>query len=81
MIYFIAQIRKSKKMTQRDLERLSGVHRNVIYRIEKGLTDPCVSTLGKLASTLGVDIGDLVSCYDTPRILRKGRGKNKINGS
>ena len=55
------KIRKTKGISQRRLEELSGVSQPVIARLEKGTSDPQLSTLIKLLTTLGktLQIADL----------------------
>ena len=45
--------REDRGMSQRELEIVSGVAQPVISRVERGTTDPRVSTLLKLLASLG----------------------------
>lgn len=47
------KIRKAKGISQRRLEELSGVSQPVIARLESGVSDPQLSTVIKLLTTLG----------------------------
>jgi transcriptional regulator with XRE-family HTH domain len=47
-------------MTARELAAKSGVARNTISRIERGVVEPQAATLHKLAEALGVSVADLV---------------------
>lgn len=49
----IIEARQSKELTQRALEELSGVRQPVIARIEKGNTDPQITTVLRLLKPLG----------------------------
>lgn len=49
----IIEARQSKELTQRALEELSGVRQPVIARIEKGNTDPQISTVLRILKPLG----------------------------
>jgi predicted transcriptional regulator len=49
----IIEARRSKALTQRALEELSGVRQPVIARIEKGNTDPQVTTVLRILKPLG----------------------------
>ena len=49
----LIQTRKEKGMTQRDLEKLSGVKQPVIARIENGTSVPNLTTVLKLLTALG----------------------------
>lgn len=55
----IAELRKEKGMSQEDFAEVSGKMINTISNIERGLSDPKVSTLEALAQALKVDITDL----------------------
>ena len=52
IISAIIKTRNKKKISQRDLESLSGVRQPIIARIEKGDTDPRLSTLIRIARPL-----------------------------
>lgn len=49
----IIKIREKSGMSQRGLEEKSGVKQPVIARLEKGITDPQLSTLIKILAPLG----------------------------
>ncbi|MDF2653006.1 MAG: hypothetical protein K0Q73_8811, partial [Paenibacillus sp.] len=58
---YIKSLRKSKKMTIRQLELYSGVSNAYISQIERGLRDiPSPDILEKLSKHLGVDHDDLM---------------------
>ena len=48
--------RASRGLSQRDLERLSGVQQGEISRIEAGLANPTVRTLQSLGTALGLEL-------------------------
>lgn len=48
--------REEDGITQKELERLSGVKQPVISRIEKGTNDPQLSTILKILASLGKTI-------------------------
>jgi len=52
----IINARKNSKISQKDLEMLSGVKQPVIARLETGKTDPQFSTVIKLLNSLGKTI-------------------------
>jgi transcriptional regulator with XRE-family HTH domain len=57
----LRQIREAKGLSLRDLEWLSGIRHNTIWRIENGKTSKAHrGTVIKLASALGVDPTDLL---------------------
>lgn len=55
------EIRKSKKLSQRQLAELAGVSKTEISNIENGVSSPSVATLCLLAQALDVDFYSLVS--------------------
>ena len=48
--------RKSLRVTQPELAELAGVSVNTLYKIERGLTNPTLETLEKIAGILGMEI-------------------------
>lgn len=62
-LYFVLEIvgelmaiRDRKKISQRELSKISGVAQKTISRIENGVDTPTIETLGKLAYALGAKI-------------------------
>ena len=53
LIAAMIEARKEKNISQRDLEKLSGVKQPVIARIEKGENSPQVNMLLKLLAAMG----------------------------
>ncbi|MDR1736534.1 MAG: helix-turn-helix transcriptional regulator [Oscillospiraceae bacterium] len=49
----IVNARQSSGMTQKELEEVSGVRQPVIARLERGSTDPQLSTIIKVLTPLG----------------------------
>lgn len=43
-----------------DLSKKSKVGRQTISRIEKGMTEPRISTIGKIAKALNIDVEELI---------------------
>ena len=56
----LAEIRKSRGLSQYALAELSGISRVTIARIETGKVNPTLQTLEQLAAALGVTVGELV---------------------
>ena len=56
----LADVRKAKKMSQSDLSSISGVSQACISQIERGLKDPTLGTLRRLAVALNVSISKLI---------------------
>lgn len=60
MRFKIREARMKAGMTQTELAEKSGVSRSIISQLENGKRDiTSTKTLVKIASTLGVDIGDI----------------------
>ncbi len=55
----IKRARKDKKMTQEDLADKVGLHYTTVSRIERGLSNPPVQTIDKIAKALKVSLSDL----------------------
>jgi transcriptional regulator with XRE-family HTH domain len=55
----IYEIRKDKKITQEDLVKLTGFDIRQIGRIERGETNPTISSIEAIATALGVEVIDL----------------------
>lgn len=70
-------LREEKGYTLKQTAELSGLSIGFISQVERGQTDPSLSSLKKLASTLGVKLGDLFSQDRAAHILVK-RGEGKI---
>ncbi len=64
LISSIVSLRQSQNITQQQLSDLSGVKQPVIARLETGKTDPQLSTLLKLLTSLNVKL-ELKSCERT----------------
>ena len=62
LISEIINSRQIRGITQKKLEELSGVRQPIIARLEKGTTDPQISTLLKVLASLGktLIIADLI---------------------
>ena len=61
MAYIISQLRKEKKLTQKELADQLGVTDKAVSKWERGLSFPDISLLPKLANLLGVTVNDLVN--------------------
>ncbi|UOE48697.1 helix-turn-helix domain-containing protein [Mucilaginibacter sp. SMC90] len=55
----ILEIRKSKKITQEDLVERTGFDIKQIGRIERGISNPSISSIEAIATALGVPVKDL----------------------
>ena len=64
----LQRARRAKEWSQEDLAFESGIHRTYISGLERGVRNPTIMIIAKLAATLGTSSGELL---DTPP--RKGR--------
>ena len=55
----LKKIRLEKGMSQGDIAKKLGVHRSYISGIERGIRNPTVKNVEKLADALGVDVSEL----------------------
>ena len=55
----VRELRKSNNLTQEKLEQKSGVDRTYISDIERGVRNPSLKSIEKLANALGVKLFDL----------------------
>ncbi|UED83103.1 helix-turn-helix domain-containing protein [Streptomyces profundus] len=64
----IRAIRTVRRLSLRDLARLTGLDRGHLSRLERGLAGASEVTLQRIASTLGVPISDLLRNDDDPAV-------------
>jgi len=56
----VREIRLKKKLSQGDIARILGVHRSYISGLERGVCNPSLTTVQKVAKALKVNAKDLV---------------------
>ncbi len=56
----LKQLREAKALSMRELGQLSGVHHNVIWRLENGVSGAQGKTIRKLADALDVKPHELI---------------------
>lgn len=56
----IKTLREEKELSQERLAGLSGLHRTYISGLERGVRNPTITSLTKIARALGVPLDDLV---------------------
>lgn len=56
----VRRVRKAHQWSQERLSLESGLHRTYVSGIERGVRNPTITVLAKLASTLGVKPGRLL---------------------
>ena len=57
----LRELRRQKVLSMRELEEMSGVSYNTIWRLENGLTGAQPRTIRKIAEVLGVEPAELIS--------------------
>lgn len=62
----LQDLRKSKKLTQKQMGEIIGTHERNYRRYEAGLNDPHASVLEQLADFLGVSVDYLLGRTDNP---------------
>lgn len=75
----VRRLRVRQLMSQERLAKLSGIERAYLSRLERGVEkNPTLTTLQRLADTLGVDVADLLAERRgrvLPKTLVPGRPK------
>jgi transcriptional regulator with XRE-family HTH domain len=61
----LKELRQRRVLTLRELEEVSGVSYNTIWRLENGFTEARPRTIRRLAAALGVDPEELVKVRGT----------------
>jgi len=56
----IKEVRLKKKMSQGDVAKILGVHRSYISGLERGVRNPSLLTVQKVAKALGVSIKEIL---------------------
>ena len=57
----IAKLRRSKGLTQKQLEEMAGFHQGYLSRVENGLLQPELKGLAALAKVFGITLSKLFS--------------------
>ena len=57
----LKELRRQRVLSMRELEEMSGVSYNTIWRLENGLTGAQPRTIRKIAEVLGVEPAELIS--------------------
>lgn len=56
----LREARLKKKLSQGDVARILGVHRTYISGLERGVRNPSLLTVQKIAKAIGVKVNQLV---------------------
>lgn len=65
----VKQLRLARRLTQEQVAEQAGLSSKFIGQIERGLSNPALTTLGSIARALGVSLVDLLA-VDTERTPR-----------
>ena len=60
----IAQLRDDRNLSQEALANLCGVHRTYISQLERGLKNPTLNVLQKIAKALDIPLSVLIERYE-----------------
>lgn len=71
----IKNLRKSKKMSQRQLSIATGLSNTAISNIEKGTADVKMSNLAKIANALDTTVEDIMKQVETEDTVKKEEQK------
>jgi transcriptional regulator with XRE-family HTH domain len=71
-------LRKRRNLSQAELAEASGLSRNTLSLLERGLTSPTVSTLKRLAIALGIDINAFFDKSDDESIIYT-KAESRVN--
>ncbi len=52
----VSKAREEKKMTQTELSKITGIHQAEISKIERGIGNPSIKTLQRIAKGLGLNL-------------------------
>ena len=63
----IRLLRETKKLSQGDIERRTGLLRCYLSRVENGHTVPSLETLAKIAEAMEINLADFFPGTDTPQ--------------
>lgn len=70
----LRRLRKERNITQEDFATDSGFDRGYISGIERGVRNPSVLVLGRIAYALKVDVGELLDAEKARAFSTEGRG-------
>ncbi len=56
----VQRLRRDKEMSQEELAARADMHQTYLSGVERGVRNPSLLVLGRIAKALGVDVEDLV---------------------
>ena len=57
----IRKLRDERDWSQEELAERAGLHRTYVSAVERGVRNPTISVLGRLAAALGVSVSKMLS--------------------
>ena len=75
----IRQLRQTRGLTLRDLAERAGVTESFLSQVERGLASPSISSLRRIASSLGESIGSLFDGESEPGVLVRSEDRRVID--
>lgn len=70
-VFSVVKLRLNAGLSQAELARLIGTHQPAIARLEKGLTEPQLSTMQKLAEAFGVSPETVMNAFINTKAARE----------
>ena len=64
----LKELRRGQNLTLDELSRRSGVSKGMLVEIEKGVANPSIAILCKIAATFGISVADVVSVSETSSV-------------
>lgn len=71
----IRELRLERELSVRELGRRAGLHRPNVFRVERGETEPKLSTIARCAAALEVSLAEILSALEEPCDQCKGPGE------
>lgn len=69
----VRRLRREREITQEDFATDSGFDRGYISGVERGVRNPSVTVLERIANALGVDVAELVDAQKAEQFAREWR--------
>ncbi|WP_299313705.1 helix-turn-helix domain-containing protein [uncultured Halomonas sp.] len=64
----LKEYRKAQKLSLDQLSRRAGISKGMLVEMEKGLANPSIAILCKVAAALGVSVADIVNVASSPAV-------------
>lgn len=70
----LRRLRSEREITQEDFATDAGIDRGYISGVERGVRNPSVTVLVRIADAIGVDVAELFDRAKADRFARERRG-------